>query len=217
MFTFSTGDTSYRSWSPSSRWWAPWSAAPARSPLGPSAAHAPWGRLLPACLLLTFYGSADGPRGTAGSSPTLGVVGAHPPACPLPSAPQALTWLLKRRATFTAVGGRYFKKRGLPRPRPGWRARREIWGGGDEGRGGEVIPLELPTNVCVVKIKVTQSSPTFWNPMIYTVHGILQARILEGVGFPFFRGSSQPRYRSQVSHIAVGFFTSWATREAHIR
>ena len=46
------------------------------------------------------------------------------------------------------------------------------------------------------------------------VHGILQAIILEWVAFPFSRGSSQPRDWTQVSHIAVGFFTSWATREA---
>ena len=46
------------------------------------------------------------------------------------------------------------------------------------------------------------------------VHGILQARILEWVAVPFSRGSSQPRDRTQVSHIAGGFFTSWATREA---
>ena len=45
-------------------------------------------------------------------------------------------------------------------------------------------------------------------------HGILQARILEWVAFPFSRGSSLPRDRTQVSHIAGGFFTSWATREA---
>ena len=42
------------------------------------------------------------------------------------------------------------------------------------------------------------------------VHGILQARTLEWVTLPFSRGSSQPRDRSQVSHIAVRFFTSWA-------
>ena len=48
----------------------------------------------------------------------------------------------------------------------------------------------------------------------YTVHGILQARILEWVALPFSRGSSQPRDRTQVSHIAGGFFTSWATRVA---
>ena len=46
------------------------------------------------------------------------------------------------------------------------------------------------------------------------LHGILQARILEWVAFPFSRGFSQPRDWTQVSHIAVGFFTRWATREA---
>ena len=48
----------------------------------------------------------------------------------------------------------------------------------------------------------------------YTHHRILQARILEWVAFPFSRRSSQPRDRTQVSCIAGGFFTSWATREA---
>ena len=43
--------------------------------------------------------------------------------------------------------------------------------------------------------------------MDYTVHGILQARILEWVAFPFSRGTSQPRDRTQVSHIAGGLFT----------
>ena len=50
--------------------------------------------------------------------------------------------------------------------------------------------------------------------MDYTVHGILQARILEWEAFPFSKGSSQSRDQTQVSHIAGGFFTSWATREA---
>ena len=49
--------------------------------------------------------------------------------------------------------------------------------------------------------------------MDYTVHGIVQARILEWVAIPFSRGSSQPRDRTQVSCIAGRFFTSWATRE----
>ena len=44
--------------------------------------------------------------------------------------------------------------------------------------------------------------------MDYTVHGILQARILEGVAVLFFRGSSQARDQTQVSHIAVVFYTS---------
>ena len=52
------------------------------------------------------------------------------------------------------------------------------------------------------------------NPMDYMVHRILQARILELEAFPFSRGSSQPRDRTQVSCTASGFFTSWATREA---
>ena len=48
--------------------------------------------------------------------------------------------------------------------------------------------------------------------MDYTVHGILQAIILEWVAFPFSRGSS--RDGTQVSSIVGGFFTNWATREA---
>ena len=35
---------------------------------------------------------------------------------------------------------------------------------------------------------------------LYTVHGILQARILEWAAFPFFRGSSQPRDQTQTLH-----------------
>ena len=45
------------------------------------------------------------------------------------------------------------------------------------------------------------------NPKDYIVPGILQARILEWVAFPFSRGSSQIRDQTQVSRI-VGFFTS---------
>ena len=44
--------------------------------------------------------------------------------------------------------------------------------------------------------------------------GILQARILEWVTMPSSRGSSQPMDWTQVPHIAGGFFTIWATREA---
>ena len=58
------------------------------------------------------------------------------------------------------------------------------------------------------KVKITRSSLTLCNPMDYTVHGILQARILECITIPFSRGSSQPRDRIQVSCIASGFFTS---------
>ena len=59
-----------------------------------------------------------------------------------------------------------------------------------------------------VKVKVTQSCLTLCDPMDYTLHGILQARILKWVAFPFSRGSSQARDQTQVSHIALGFFPS---------
>ena len=52
--------------------------------------------------------------------------------------------------------------------------------------------------------------------MDYTVHGILQARILEWVAFPFSRGSSRPRNWTRVSCIAGRFFTCWATREVSV-
>ena len=57
------------------------------------------------------------------------------------------------------------------------------------------------------------SCSTLCDPMGYTVHGILQVRLLEWVAFPFSRGSSQLRDWTPVSHIAGRFFTSWATRE----
>ena len=68
--------------------------------------------------------------------------------------------------------------------------------------------LLTDTLVTSMKVKVAQSCPTLCNPMDYTVHGILQARILEWVAFPFSRGSSQPRDRTQASCITDGFFTS---------
>ena len=52
-------------------------------------------------------------------------------------------------------------------------------------------------------MKVAQSCPTLYNPKGYTVHGILQARILEWLAVPFSRRSPQPRDWTQVSHIAV--------------
>ena len=64
-----------------------------------------------------------------------------------------------------------------------------------------------------MKVKVAQLCPTLCDPMDYSlpassVHGILQARILEWVASPFSRASSQPRDQTRVSHIVGGFFTS---------
>ena len=69
---------------------------------------------------------------------------------------------------------------------------------------GMLIIIQM--NINVVKVKVTQSCLTLCDHMNCIVHGILQARILEWVAFPFSRGSSQPRNQTQVSHIADRFF-----------
>ena len=45
------------------------------------------------------------------------------------------------------------------------------------------------------KVKVTQSCPTLCNPMDFTVHGILQARIMEWVAFPISRDLPNPRIK----------------------
>ena len=59
---------------------------------------------------------------------------------------------------------------------------------------------------------VAQLFPTLCDSMDYTVHGVLQARILEWVAIPFSRGLSQPRDQTWVSLTADVFFTIWATR-----
>ena len=47
-----------------------------------------------------------------------------------------------------------------------------------------------------------------------SVHGILQARILEWVAIPFSRWSPWPRDQTPVCCTVDRFFTVWATREA---
>ena len=60
-------------------------------------------------------------------------------------------------------------------------------------KGFEVTCTYQGPKCCLCEVKVAQSCLTLFNPMVYTVHGILQARILEWVAFPFSRASSQPR------------------------
>ena len=82
--------------------------------------------------------------------------------------------------------------------------------------------LEIYNNTLHVyesESEVAQSCPTLCHPVDCSppgssVHGILQARILEWVAISFSRGSSWPRDRTQVSCIAGRHFTLWATREA---
>ena len=66
------------------------------------------------------------------------------------------------------------------------------------------------------EVKVAQSHLTLCNPINYTVHGILQNRILEWAAFPFSRGSSQPRDWTQASCSEGKFFTSWATKSCYL-
>ena len=80
------------------------------------------------------------------------------------------------------------------------------------GKGLQILILYL---YHMHEAKVAQSCLTLCDPMDCVVHGNLQARILEWVAVPFSRGSSQPRDWTQVSCIAGGFFTSWATGAAH--
>ena len=63
---------------------------------------------------------------------------------------------------------------------------------------------------CVAPFCPTLYDPVDCSPPDSSVHGILQARILEWVAVPFCRGSSLPRDRTQVSHLAGRFFTIWA-------
>ena len=49
--------------------------------------------------------------------------------------------------------------------------------------------------------------PMDWSPPGSSVHGILQARILEWVAISFSRGYSRPRDRTHVPCIAGSFFT----------
>ena len=66
--------------------------------------------------------------------------------------------------------------------------------------------------------EVAQSCPSLWDPTDCSlpgssVHGIFQAIVLDWIAISFSRGSSQPRARTQVSHIVDRRFTIWATRE----
>ena len=62
-----------------------------------------------------------------------------------------------------------------------------------------------------VKTEVAQSHLTLCDPLDDTVHGILQARILQWVAVP------QPRDRTHGSWMAGGFFTNWVTRESQVK
>ena len=77
------------------------------------------------------------------------------------------------------------------------------------------VNFSYTTLLCML---VAQSCLTLCDPRDCSlpgssVHGILQATILECVVFSFSRGYSRPRDRTQVSCLASRFFTSWVTWE----
>ena len=60
-------------------------------------------------------------------------------------------------------------------------------------------------------------NPMDCSPPGSSVHGILQARVLQWVAMPFSRGSSQPQGIARMSlALTGGFFTTNATREVHL-
>ena len=105
-----------------------------------------------------------------------------------------------------------------------------MWNAGlDEAQAGIKIArsninyLKYADNTTLMTEKseseVAQSCLTLCDPMDCSlpgssIHGIFQARVLEWVAISFFRGSSQPRDWTKVSHTAGRRFTIWATREA---
>ena len=81
--------------------------------------------------------------------------------------------------------------------------------------------LKIPWSDVLLRVLVAQSCLTLCDPMDYSllgfsVHGILQARILDWIAIPFSRGTSQPRDRTLVSCITGRFFTVWATGKSQI-
>ena len=70
--------------------------------------------------------------------------------------------------------------------------------------------LQVPSFLVAQMVKNLPAMQETWAPLST---GILQARILEWVATPFFRGSPHPRDQTQVSCIAGRFFTIWATRK----
>ena len=89
-----------------------------------------------------------------------------------------------------------------------------------EGAGGQSV--QAGGTVCrkgSIFSVLSHSILSIWDLLVYSpsgssVHGILQARILEWVAMLSSRGSSQPSNWTQVSCIAGRFFANWATREA---
>ena len=69
------------------------------------------------------------------------------------------------------------------------------------------IPMQDLNKLLVAKLCPTLCDPIDCSPPVSSVHGILQARILERVAIPFSRGSSRCRDQTHISYITGRFFT----------
>ena len=89
-----------------------------------------------------------------------------------------------------------------------------VFGGKGNGRGGKNLEIRIDIytlKVKTLKVFIAQLSPTLCDPMDCSLpgssdHGILKARILEWVGIPSSRASSQPRDLTRISCVAGLFF-----------
>ena len=100
-------------------------------------------------------------------------------------------------------------------------SRKEYWSGLPFPSPGDLPDPVIKPGIRVVKVKVKSLSRVrlFCYPMGcslpgFSVHEILQAKILEWVTISFFSRSFQPWNWTQVSCIAGRFFTDWGTRES---
>ena len=90
----------------------------------------------------------------------------------------------------------------------------KLWGVGISQEFGVYIFTLKESESEVAQSCLTLCDPADCRPPGSSVHGTVQARILEWVAVSFSRGSSRPRDRTQVSRIAGRRFNLWATREA---
>ena len=122
-------------------------------------------------------------------------------------------WVVHDERSFILLLWLSLREAGKQNPAALWHPRR----GKDTGL---VSQFHLSERMCVP----AQSYPTFCDPIDCSppgssVHGILQARILEWVAMPSSRGSSPPRdwnFVSCVSCFAGRYFNNWAFREVQI-
>ena len=78
----------------------------------------------------------------------------------------------------------------------------------------QLLMSTTSSKVLVAQSYLVLCNPMFCSPPRSSLHGILQARILEWVAIPFSRGSSWPSDQTCISCMAGSFFTILSTREA---